>query len=178
MSSSPLSPSLRLLAPREVARDSLPLLPTHFLPLLPALANTATSAAPKTQQPGERALLFESVYNPNYIQTGVWGSACLLAIYRPTVSTKEGLCRAGCPLTCLKSSRTAERDDNLSRWSAADTIRLLKLFFFFGPISLSHLFLFSFFCVIHLTAFQFFRLRRLDGAEVVQQGGGVGGGFE
>lgn len=59
--------SLPSLAPREVARDSLPLLPTHFLPLSPALANTATSAAPKTQQPGERALPFESVYNPNYI---------------------------------------------------------------------------------------------------------------
>lgn len=64
-----LAPSLPPFArpPREVARDSLPLLPTHFLPLSPALANTATSAAPKTQQPGERALPFESVYNPNYI---------------------------------------------------------------------------------------------------------------
>lgn len=36
--------------PWEVARDTLPLLPTHFLPLLPALANTAATAAlPKTQ---------------------------------------------------------------------------------------------------------------------------------
>lgn len=155
--------------PREVARDTLPLLPTHLLPLSPALANTATTAAPKTQTWSERSRLKVSIILITYRRA--FGEALAYLLYIDLqYLLKRDFAAHGVRWLAWKAQGQPSETITFPlerRWYNT----ALKAFFFV-PSVCPIFFIIFFFCVIHLTTFEgyffpFFVLR-LDGAEVVQ----------